>query len=243
MAAAIPAVVGVGAQLLGSRSARKESQRAQAAQTAQQQQAIEAQQEALAQSQELRQPFTEFGAGFLPQLGQAIGEPRPTQEQQFVDLTQNPLFQAARGVGERDIVGRLANRGLLGSGTESQALSENLLLSAAPILQRQQALQEAQRQQDIQNLFRAAGIGQASAVGQAADITGAGARIGGLQTGLGDIARQGITERANIRSATTEGLVSALPGIISGVGGFFGRTPPPTPFGGIQNPNQFGGIA
>lgn len=245
MAAITGAVIAAGtlaASVDANKASRRAQDRATEAQIQGRQEAIASQEAAQDQATELTSPFIEFGAGQLGPLQQAIIP--QTQEQEFAQLQSNPIFQAAREEGRMNVRGGLANKGLIGSGEESRRLTNNLFLSAAPLLQQQRA----QRQQNVQNLFGATGIGQASSVGQAANIFGTAANVGNLQQGIGTTAGQGIENVANIRGRGIEDVISQLPGAANRVSGLF--TPPPDPFfnrefgfdAGVGDPFSAGGL-
>lgn len=225
--AAVTGVAGLASSVYQGNQNRKDANKASAAQQAAAADAQQLQQDQFGQMREDLSPYRQAGAGAVPLLSEFNTNPQA----QYDFLQSNPIFQASMNARDRDTVGIAAQQGRIGTGGFSQQLQENYLLSALPLLQ--------QREQGLTNL---ASLGQ-----NAATQTG----VSGLQTAqnVGELGLQSAnSEAARLaansanRQQTAASVLGGLGTIAPLIGGMF--TPPPSPvIGGIQNPNQFGGIA
>ena len=192
IAAVVAGVAVVGGAVVSSRASKDAAKtQAEAAERASQIQAqsgdeaILAQQEAAARAQEFFTPFSgvaDRGVG----LSSFLGNP----QEQFDFLQNNPLFQASLDNANRITNQSAAAQGRLSAGDTLKGLSQNVLLSAEPLIDRQR--------QDIAGLLNL-GVGLA---GSRANIeTGLGAGTSGLLTDIGSVRGAGIIGSANAQSA------------------------------------------
>lgn len=147
--------------------------------------AIQAQKEAAARAQEFFTPFAgvaERGIG----LSSFLGNP----QEQFDFLQSNPLFQASLDNANRITNQSAAASGRLNAGDTLTNLSQNVLLSAQPLIDRQR--------QDIAGLLN---LGTGLAGSQANIETGLGAGTSGLLTDSASAQSAGIIGSANAQSA------------------------------------------
>ena len=119
-------------------------------------------------------------------------------QQQYAWLQNNPLFQAALENANRGTQAQAAAGGRLSYGDTLQRLSQNVLLSASPLI--------ANQQQNISNLLgmglntagQQAAIGQNTAANVGNMITGAGAAQAGGIVGAGNAMAQGSENVLNL---------------------------------------------
>ena len=116
------------------------------------------------EASELLDPFQVIGQQGLDQEG-FLTDPQA----QFDFLQNNPLFQLSLDNANTQTQQLAASRGRLSSGDTLQQLSNNTLLSAAPLIQGQK--------QSIGNLLN---FGQATAANQCSLLTGQGAALAGV---------------------------------------------------------------
>lgn len=169
--------------------------------------AIEATEAASQRAQEFFTPFDSLvqrgieGASFL-------ADPQA----QFNFLQENPLFQAALDNANRQTQQSAAARGRLSAGDTLQQLSENVLLSAQPLI--------SQQRQDVGNLLNlATGLTQTRGnieIGQ-------GSNVGNLLTDAGAAQAAGLVGGANARTQGAQNLLNL--GLQAG-GLFFGASDP-----------------
>lgn len=161
------------------------------------------------QAQGFFDPFSgiaEQGVG----LAQAFGDPQAD----FQFLQQNPLFQLALENANRQTGARAAAGGRLQAGDTLEQLSQNVLLSAQPLLSRRD-----QQTRDLLNL----GFGVA---GQQAGIAqGTGLTLADILTSIGATEAGGIVGQANARAQGTGNILNIAGSIAGGFGGFGGGTP------------------
>lgn len=177
---------------IGETSAERGAKRARAAQERAGQQAIETTEAARASAQGFLSPFgmgTEEQPGLAQQglnLAGFIGDPQA----QFDFLQNNPLFNLALENANRQTQQAAASQGRLSAGDTLQQLSNNVLLSASPLIGQQ-----------TNDIFRLLGLGQNAATAQANTELGVGSNIAGLQTDIGSAVSAGETALANARGA------------------------------------------
>jgi len=146
--------------------------------------AIEFERQARARAQGFFEPFAGVaerglkGAGFL-------ADPQA----QFDFLQQNPLFQAALENANVQTQQQAASRGRSSAGDTLQQLSQNVLLSAQPLIDRQR--------QDVSGLL---GLGTDITTSQANVAIGESANVGGLLTDIGAAQAAGGVGAANARA-------------------------------------------
>jgi len=164
--------------------------------------AIQAQagREALVSTEEAReraQTFFEPFAGAAErgvEASQFLADPQA----QFDFLQDNPLFQLAlENANQRTLQGASANR-RLSFGDTLQELSNNVLLSAAPLIDRQR--------QDVSTLLQ---FGGDVATSQANIETGQQANISDLITDIGAVTAAGEVSAGNIASRADQNLLTA----------------------------------
>ncbi len=143
---------------------------------------LAAEEQALAsdEASALLDPFQQLGQQGLDQ-SQFLTDPQA----QFDFLEGNPLFQSALSNANTQTNKLAAARGRLSSGDTLQRLSDNTLLSAAPLIQ--------QQKQSIGDLLN---IGQNVAANQ-----------GNLRTGKGAALAGGIVGGSNARSGGTQNIL------------------------------------
>lgn len=190
---------------------------------------------AAARAQEFLSPFAEVGQRGIDASGFLLDP-----QAQFDFLQNNPLFNLAlenanKGTQQRASAGRR-----LSFGDTLQELSNNVLLSASPLIDR--------RRQDIFNLLN---LGSGTSRAQANVELGVGSDVGGLLTDIGAAEAGGVVGAANAETQAFQNILqlgAQAAGAVAGAGGFpsfGGSTPPPpsinfgsnSPFG----PNAFAG--
>jgi hypothetical protein len=177
-------------------------------------------------------PFQQVGQQGIQQAG-FLTDPQA----QFEFLQNNPLFQQALSQAERGTKGMAAARGRLSAGDTLQQLSQNVLLSASPLIQQQKA--------SIADLLN---LGTGVAGRQAQTVTGTGASVADLM-GTGAAARA--AGEVGAANAQAQGIQDMTQLALTGASMLF---PPAAPFAGIagqaiapggfspipQQPNPFG---
>jgi hypothetical protein len=163
-------------------------------------------------------PFTQVGQQGLEQSS-FLGDPQA----QFDFLQNNPLFQASLDNANRVTQASAASRGRLNAGDTLQQLSNNTLLAASPLIdrQRQDIFNQLQFGGDIAT--RQAGIPQVTGTNVSNITTGTGRSSADLLTQIGNAEAGGIIGAQNARQS---GLFGDIGGIISGgigagIGGLF----------------------
>lgn len=174
----------------GQEKAAKNAANAQA-QSGQQSIAFETESRDLARSD--LQPFRDFGSSNIASLQNLL-----TPTGQYDYLKSNPLFQMGLDNANRATMNIQAARGKLGSGDTLLSLNNNALLSAMPLLDRQQ-----------NNLFNAVNMGQSAAAGQANTALTTGANIGNTITDIGNARAAGIIGAGNAQANALNGLLGA----------------------------------
>ena len=157
-----------------------------------------AQQDALGRSITETRRATEEGQGFLAPFG-GVGLQGVEQagfltdpQAQFDFLQNNPLFQMGLDNANRQTQQSAASRGRLSSGDTLQALNQNALLTASPLIQSQK--------QSIGDLLN---FGGGIATNQANTAIGQGSQISNAFENQGNIASAGIQNRNQIQADTT----------------------------------------
>ena len=118
---------------------------------------------------------------------------------QFDFLQSSPLFQLALDNANQQTDARAASRGRLSAGDTLQDLSNNVLLSAAPLIDRQRS--------DIGALLN---LGTGVATSQANIATGQAANIGNLLTDAGAAQAAGVIGAANANSQNIANLTGGI---------------------------------
>ncbi len=141
---------------------------------------------------------TEEGQGFLAPFG-GVGLQGVEQanfltdpKAQFDFLQNNPLFQMGLDNANRQTQQSAASRGRLSSGDTLQALNQNALLTASPLIQSQK--------QSIGDLLN---FGGGIATNQANTAIGQGSQISNAFENQGNITSAGIQNRNQIQADTT----------------------------------------
>jgi len=124
-----------------------------------------------------------------------LGDPQA----QFEYLQTNPLFQLALDNANGQTDRMAAARGRLSTGDTLQQLSNNVLLSASPLLN--------QQRQDIHSLM---GYGLGTANAQANTVMNTSNNLAGMLGGIGDSRAAGTIGAANAMSQGTNNLLSGL---------------------------------
>ena len=157
-----------------------------------------AQQDALGRSIAETRRATEEGQGFLAPFG-GVGLQGVEQagfltdpQAQFDFLQNNPLFQMGLDNANRQTQQSAASRGRLSSGDTLQALNQNALLTASPLIQSQK--------QSIGDLLN---FGGGIATNQANTAIGQGSQISNAFENQGNITSAGIQNRNQIQADTT----------------------------------------
>lgn len=197
-------------KVTGASDAKKAAGEASQAQVRATEAAIKAREEAAERAQEFFVPFAGItergieGASFL-------ADPQA----QFQFLQDNPLFDLALENVNRQTQQAAASRGRLSAGDTLQQLSQNVLLSAEPLIDRQR--------QDISNLL---GFGGDIAASQANIETGQAAGISDLITQGGAAQAAGIIGRQQASPSQLEtfkqgvDILGSVAGLFGGGGGF-----------------------
>lgn len=180
--------------ITGTEAAAKAARGAASAQERANLQAIQAQQEAAARGQEFLQPFGGVGQQGLSQLG-ILTDP----QQQFSFLQSNPLFQLALQNANQQTMQQAAARGRLSAGDTLQQLSNNVLLSAQPLLQNQQ-----------RNVAGLLDFGRGLATTQAGVETGTAQNVAPLLSEIGNAQAAGLVGAANANTQFNQGLLNTI---------------------------------
>ncbi len=198
----VSAAVGLAGSLLGNRSQRRASRRATNAQVDSGRLAIEEQRRAGAEAQGYYAPYAGVGERGI-EASNFLANPQA----QFQYLQDNPLFQMSLDNANAQTNASAASRGRLSAGDTLQQLSNNVLLSATPLLDRQR--------QDTTNLMNY-GMGVSS--GQANAALGVGNNVSNLTTGIGNVQAAGAINQGNIQSQGYNNLFGGINGIGQGAG-------------------------
>lgn len=186
------ATLGLVDDVTGTEAAADAARGASAAQVQAGREAIQAQRAAAERGQEFLAPFGGVGQQALGQLGVLTD---PQQQMQF--LQSNPLFQMALDNANRQTQQQAAASGRLSAGDTLQQLSNNVLLSAQPLLQNQQ-----------RNVAGLLDFGRGLATTQANVELGQGSQIGNLLTQIGNAQAAGIVGAENPQQQFTQGLMN-----------------------------------
>lgn len=164
--------------------------------------AIELARESRDQARADLSPFVDFGAGNIEGLQQIL-----TAQGQDEFLNDNAVYERALANANDQTLNMAAARGRLGTGDTLTALSNNVLNTAQPLIDRQ-----------TNSLFNAVNMGQNSAAGQASTTLSSGANIGNLITGRGNALASGEIGASNARRGFYGSLVN-LGAMAAGMGG------------------------
>ena len=162
------------------------------------QDAIAEQRRASAQGLGFLEPYGGLGLMGVEQAG-FLTDPQA----QFDFLKNNPLFQLSLDNANRQTQQTVAARGRLSAGDTLQQLSNNVLLSASPLLDRQT--------QGITNLLE---LGRGVSTAQANTALGVGTNISNLLTGAGDAQAAGQIGAANAYAQGGQNM-AAIAGIVA----------------------------
>ena len=176
---------------LTGKNAAKAAKEAAALQATAGQTAIEREEAARATAQGFFSPFEGIAEQGANQAG-FLADPQA----QFDFLQNNPLFKLALENANQDTLQRASSVGRVNAGDTLQDLSNNVLLSASPLIDRQR-----------QDIFGLLNIGTGLAANQANIETGAGASASNLLTDIGAARAGGLVGAANARTAGAQGLV------------------------------------
>ena len=213
---AIPALLGIGAALIGARSQKKAASSAAAAQSASAQSGIDEQRRQFDTALRLLKPYREAGRSALSgQLALAGRSGKKAERQAIQRIVQGPQFKTLVRQGEQGILQNASATGGLRGGNTQAALAQF----------RPQVLSGLINQQ-FSNLGGIAGLGQASAAGGAAAAQNAGANVAGLLGQQGAAQAGGALASgqasANLASQVAGGLAQGFGNI---GGGGFGESP------------------
>lgn len=198
-------------------SAAEAAQAGSEAQQASTREAIAATTAAAERGQEFLQPFSQVGE---QALGQASFLTDP--QQQFEFLQNNPLFSLALEQAQTGTQKLAAARNRLSAGDTLEQLSNNVLLSASPLI--------GQQKQSIAGLLD---FGRGVAGQQANVEIGAGSQISPLLQDIGSIEAAGGIGAANARAAGVGNLINIGATAAGGFGGGPGTT------AGLTSPTRF----
>lgn len=197
--------VAIGGALLGGATNKKAAEQSAAAQLDATRLATEESKAAREQARADLMPFSQFGLGALPQLGEML-----TPEGQTAYVEQNnPIFQAVLDDLNRRTAINAAISGRTGAGDTNQQYMKNWQAAAMPLIQNQQSM-----------LFNAGNLGQASAAGQANASQIASADIGDYTTSGGAAQAGGIVGAANARTGMYQDLARGISSFSGMFGGF-----------------------
>lgn len=183
----------------GIDAAGQASRDAASAQIQMSREAIARQEEAARLGQEYLAPYGQVGQQALGQLG-ILTDPN----QQFNYLQNNPLFQMALQNANQQTQQQAAAQGRLSAGDTLQQLSQNVLLSAQPLLQNQQ-----------RNVAGLLDFGRGLATTQANVEQGLASQVSPLLTGIGNAQAAGIVGPVQAENQFTTGLLG-LGGTLGG---------------------------
>jgi len=193
-AATAVAVGGVGASVISSKQGSDAAKKAARTQAGSVSEGIEETRRAAEQGLEFLEPFADVGQTGIEQAG-FLTDPQA----QFQFLQENPLFQLSLDEANLQTKNLAAARGRLSAGDTLQQLSENVLLSASPLI--------TQQKQSIGDLLN---LGSGTARAQANTAIGAGSDITNLITSRGDVLAAGTIGQANAQSQGVENILSSL---------------------------------
>jgi hypothetical protein len=151
--------------------------------------------------------------------------------ERFEFLQNNPLFDLALKNANQQTRQQASAGRRLSFGDTLQQLSNNVLLSSAPLL--------ATQDQNVSNMLQ---FGGDIATSQANIETGQAARIGGLTTDIGAAQAAGLVGSANAQAAGTQAIGQAFQTGIMGASGGFGGGGVPINQSIANNPNTLGTI-
>lgn len=154
--------------------------------------AIAFEEAARAEAQGFFEPFAGVAERGLEQSS-FLGDP----QEQFDFLQNNPLFQLALENANQTTLARAAAGSRVNAGDTLQDLSNNVLLSASPLIDRQR--------EDITNLLN---LGTGVTSSQANIAIGKGTNIGNLTTDIGSAQAAGTVGAANALTAGNQNLAS-----------------------------------
>ena len=177
---------------LGGSQAAKAATAAAETQAQSGREAIAEERAARAQAQTFFEPFAGVAETGLEKAS-FLGDPQA----QFDFLESNPLFQLALDNANQQTLQRSAAGGRLSAGDTLQDLSNNVLLSASPLIDRQR--------QDVTNLLN---LGTGITESQANIAIGQGANVGNLLTDIGAAQAAGGVGAANAITAGNQNLAS-----------------------------------
>lgn len=190
------------------RGQERAAEQSTAQQVAAGQQAIGTVEGAAERAQGFLDPFSAVGQQGLEQAG-FLGDPNA----QFDFLQNNPLFQLALQNANQQTQGGAASLGRVNAGDTLQQLSNNVLLSASPLIDRQR-----------QDILAQLGIGTGIAGQQAGIEQGLGANVANLQTGIGATQAAGTIGAQNARAGGLFGqLGGGIGGLLSSAGTGFAK--------------------
>ena len=192
------AVIGAVGGVVASKNQSKGAKDAANTQVGAANRAIQGERVAARRAQRFFQPFA--GAA---QRGVAESSFLANPEEQFDFLQSNPLFQLALDNANQETQSVAASRGRLSAGDTLQDLSNNVLLSASPLIDRQRS--------DIGALLN---LGTGVATSRANIATGQAASVGNLLTDAGAAQAAGIVGAANARS---QGIANVTGGVQSSI--------------------------
>jgi hypothetical protein len=155
------------------------------------QSAIEKQEEAAQRAQAFFDPFSGVAERGV-EASSFLADPQA----QFDFLKNNPLFQLALDNANRQTKQMAAAGGRLSAGDTLQQLSNNVLLSSSPLIDRQR--------QDINQLLN---LGTGVAGARANIETGRGTNISNLLTDIGNVQAGGLVGGANAQTQGTQNLL------------------------------------
>lgn len=211
---ALPAILGIGASLIGARSQKKAAASAASSQSAAALAGIEEQRRQFDVAQELLAPFTEAGTSAIGGQLALAGLSGQEAEQAAIDRIEGGAqFQSLVQQGEEGILQNAAATGGLRGGNTQAALAQF----------RPQVLSGLINQQ-FSNLGGIAGLGQASAAGTASAAQNTGSNIANLLQQQGAAQAGGALAsgqaNANLASQVAGGLAQGFGNIGGGSGGF-----------------------
>lgn len=170
LAAAAPAIIGVGASIIGGNQARSASRDAANTQARSDQAGIDEQRRQFDAVQELLKPYVQAGTGAMGQQQALLGlSGAQAQQQAIAGLQNSPQMQALLQQGENAMLQNASATGGLRGGNIQAALAQFRPQMLAAMIDQQYG-----------RLGGLAGIGQASAAGQAAMGQNMAGNIGNL---------------------------------------------------------------
>ena len=205
MAVTTAAVVGAAAvgAVASSRAADKQADAAREAALIQSRSAEQASSEQLAAGQRAQGFFEPFAG--VAERGVAESGFLADPQAQFQFLQDNPLFNLALQNANQQTQQVAASRGRLSAGDTLQQLSNNVLLSAQPLISQQRG--------DILNLLN---LGQGVATSQANIETGQQARASDLSTSAAAAQAAGVVGAGSAEAAGTQAIGGAIQNALLG---------------------------